>query len=142
MQTSISALYRTDSGPTCPHAPPLRQLLHHLHTVRRCHLHIAQLVWIHFNMFNLMVEIDACGRVGWSVYISSYWLAHSHVPVTGSLIGSRLLIFHSNRKQMKCPCYMQRCGLVRIRCALSLFSSLYINAIPFISSCPPSSLKL
>lgn len=107
MQTSISALYRTDSGPTRPHAPPLRQLLHHLHTVRRCHLHIAQLVWIHFNMFNLMAEIDARGRVGWSVYISSYWLAHSHVPVTGSLIGSRLLIFHSNRKQMKCPCYMQ-----------------------------------
>lgn len=33
--------------------------------VHRCDLHISQLVWIHFNMSNLMVEIDAYGRVGW-----------------------------------------------------------------------------
>ncbi len=83
--------------------------------IRRCDLHVGQLLWINFSVFNLMVEIDACSRVGWSVYVSSYWLAHSHVPVTGSLIGSQPVIFHSNRQQMKCLCYMQRCCLVIIQ---------------------------
>lgn len=82
-------------------------------------------------LFNLMVEIDACGRVGWSVYVSSYWLAHSHVPVTGSLIGSQPVIFHSNRQQMKCLCYMQRCCLVIIQEELWPFAyfPLYISLL-------------
>lgn len=67
------------------------------------------------DLINLTVEIDACGRVGWSVYVCSYWLAHSHVPVTGGLIGSQPVIFHSNRQQMKCLCYMRRRCLVRIQ---------------------------
>lgn len=84
--------------------------------MRQCDLHIAQLVWINFSMFNLMVEIDACSRAGWSLNVYSCSLAPPHIPVTGTLIGSQPVIFHSNRQQMKCLCYMQqRCCLVRIQ---------------------------
>lgn len=132
------SLYRTGptlDRPTRPHTPPLRQ------PFCRCDLHIPQLVGINFNMFNLMVAIDARGRGGWSACVSTYWLPCSHVLVTGGLIGSRLVIFHSNRKQMKCLCYMQCCWLVTIREELWPFPLflLYISVISYISFCPSSS---
>lgn len=127
---------------TNPHAHTLH--LRDSHTVIyicRCDLHIPQLAGINFNMFNLMVAIDAHGRGGWSECVSTYWLPCSHVLVTGGLIGSRLVIFHSNRKQMKCLCYMQCCWLVTIREELwpSPLFLLYINVISYIFFCPSSS---
>ena len=52
--------------------------------------------------------------------------SHSHIPVTGSLIGSQPIIFHSNREQMKCLCYMQCCCMVRIQEVLKPFLSVFV----------------
>lgn len=46
--------------------------------------------------------------------VSSYSPARSRGPLTGGLIGSQSVIFHSNRQQMKCLCHMQCCCLLLI----------------------------
>ena len=103
--------------------------------VRRCDLHV---VWINFNMFNLMEEIDACGMRAWPVCVSSYWLAQSCVSVTGGLIESQWVIFHSNRKQMKCLGHMKHCFLFRSREELSPCFPPYTSALTVsLSLCPP-----